>query len=84
MTGRDLIMYILANGLEDEPVFKDGKLIGFMTLEEAAAKHNVGAATMRTWAGLGIIDCVRIGDVIYIHDSNPRGNPITELALRKL
>lgn len=84
MTGRDLIMYILANGLEDEPVFKDGKLIGFMTVEEAAAKYNVGVATMRTWVGLGVIDGVKIGDVVYIHDGNPKCNPITTLALRKL
>ena len=35
MTGRELILYILSNGLENEPVFKDGKFIGFMTEEEA-------------------------------------------------
>lgn len=84
MTGRDLIMYILANGLEDEPIFKDGKLIGFMTVEEAAVKYNVGVATMRTWVGLGVISGIKIGDVVYVHDGNPNGNPITTLALRKL
>ena len=41
MTGRDLIIYILENGLEDEPVFKDGKFIGFITTGEAAVQCNV-------------------------------------------
>lgn len=48
MTGRDLIVYILSNGLEDEPVFKNGKFIGYLTDAEAAAKLNVGVATV--WA----------------------------------
>lgn len=46
MTGRDLIIYILANGLEDEEVFQDGKFIGFVTAGEAAAKLGVGVATI--------------------------------------
>ena len=45
VTGRDLILYILSNNLEDEEVFKDGKLIGFLTAWEAAEKMNVGIAT---------------------------------------
>jgi hypothetical protein len=44
MTGRDLIVYILQNNLENEPVFKDGKFIGFMTEGEAAEKFDVGVA----------------------------------------
>ena len=36
MTGRDLIVYIMLNKLEDEQVFKDGKLLGFLTEAEAA------------------------------------------------
>lgn len=47
MTGRDLILYILANNLENEPVFKNGKFIGFDTEESFAAKHNVGIETVR-------------------------------------
>ena len=46
MTGRDLIVYILSNGLENNPVFKDGKFIGFISAGEAAAKLNVGVATI--------------------------------------
>ena len=46
MTGKDLIIYILANNLENEPVFKDGKFIGYITVGEAAARENVGMATI--------------------------------------
>lgn len=66
MTGRDLIIYILANNLENESIFKDGKFIGLMTVGEVAAKMNVGVATVYTWIGQGLVDCVVMGGVVYI------------------
>lgn len=66
MTGRDLIIYILSNGLEDEPIFKDGKVLGFMTEVEAALKFNVGIATIRVWCDCNMIDHVLIGKELYI------------------
>lgn len=66
MTGRDLIIYILQNGLEDEPIFKDGRFIGFMTTKEAAAKMNVGVATIYVWVVQGRLPGVFVGDAIYI------------------
>ena len=36
MTGRELIVYILQNHLEDEPIVNDGKILGLLTVEEAA------------------------------------------------
>ena len=66
MTGRDLIIHILQNNLEDQEVFKDGKLIGFMTDEEAAVKFNVGVATVRVWVSMNIIDSINIGNHIFI------------------
>ena len=66
MTGRDLIIYILKNGLEDTPVFEDGRLLGFMTETEAAISFDVGCATIRVWTSTGYLDSVRIGDVLYI------------------
>lgn len=66
MTGRDLITYILENKLEDEPVFKNGKPIGFMTVEEAAIKFGVGVSAVKTWFKLAIIDGVKLGDTVYI------------------
>lgn len=66
MTGRDLIIYILANGLEDEPVFQNGKFIGFITASEAAKKLNVGVATVYVWAHQKKLDGVIVGDTLYI------------------
>lgn len=66
MTGRDLILYILQNNLEDEPVFKDGKILGFMNVEEAAVKYEVGVATVKLWFRLGMLPAIVIGEEIYI------------------
>lgn len=66
MNGKDLIIYILSNNLENEPVFKDGTFIGFMTAANFAEKMNVGVATVNTWVKEGYLDGVEIGGVIYI------------------
>jgi hypothetical protein len=66
MSGRELIIYILTNNLEDEPVFKDGRFMGFMTAVEAADKANVGLATMYTWISQGLVDCIVVGGLVYI------------------
>lgn len=68
MTGRDLIIYIMRNNLENEPVFKDGKFIGFISVGEAAARMNVGTATICAWITQGWLDCIVIGGVVYIPD----------------
>ncbi len=66
MTGRDLILYILANKLEDELVFKDGTFMGFITVEEAAVRMEVGIATVYGWILQGKLDSVQIGDAHFI------------------
>jgi hypothetical protein len=66
MTGRDLIIYILENHLEDDPVFKDGIFVGFTTPELAAAKCGVGVETVRLWFHLGYIDGVKCDYELYI------------------
>ena len=66
MTGRDLIVYILENGLEDEVVFSDGRFLGFVSEGEVAKKMMVGVATVRVWVDEGILPGVHIGDHIYI------------------
>lgn len=66
MTGRELIIYILANGLEDEPIYEDGKILGFITAIEAAEKFNVGLATIKVWINEGMLDGIRIGEELYI------------------
>lgn len=66
MTGRDLILYILKNNLEDENVFVNGSFLGFMTVEQTASKMNVGVATVNTWITMGMIDYVKVGDLYLI------------------
>lgn len=66
MTGRELILYILANNLENEPIFKDGTFIGFETIASYAEKHDVGIAAVNAWIQLGMIDAVKIGDTCLI------------------
>lgn len=66
MKCRELIMYILTNHLEDEPVFKDGRFIGAMTMSDAAVKLNVGPATIYTWISQGVLPYMLIEGKIYI------------------
>ncbi len=66
MSGKELILYILLNDLEDEQIDKDGKLLGFITVEEAAIKHNVGTATVKAWIDLGRLPSITIGDTILV------------------
>ncbi len=66
MTGRDLIVYILKNGLEDEPVFKDGKFIGFKTPAEVAVNMNVGLATISAWIAEDRLPGIRVEGGLYI------------------
>lgn len=68
MTGRELIMYILENHLEDEQVYKDGKLMGFLTVEEAALKFNVGPETIKVWYAINALPGFKLGDELYISD----------------
>ena len=66
MTGRDLMIYILQNGLENEPVCSNGSILGFMTVSEAAMKFDVGVATVEVWYGLGMIDGITLGNTLFI------------------
>lgn len=65
MTGKELILYILQNDLEDVDVFEDGFFIGFMSEGEAAVKFGVGMATVRAWYHDGKLKGIPIGDSLY-------------------
>lgn len=69
MTGRDLIIYILENHLEDEELFKDGKLPGLMTYEEAAVKFDVGKETIIAWVKNRYLKAVTIYGNHYIPEN---------------
>ena len=66
MTGRELIIYILQNNLEDEEITKDGVFVGFARAEEVASEYGVGLATVKAWYELGILDGITIGDVVLV------------------
>lgn len=66
MTGRDLIVYILTNNLEDEPIFKDGTFIGFVSVEEAAIKMGVDVPTIYTLIALEQLHYIKIGETYLI------------------
>lgn len=65
MTGRDLIVLIMTNHLEDEEVFKDGKLIGFMDEKEAAVELEVDIDTVIAMYSLGLLPGFVFGDHLY-------------------
>lgn len=66
MTGKELIMYILENNLENEDIFKDGGFLGCLTVDKAAVELGAGQATVRALIELRQLDAVKLGDVLYI------------------
>lgn len=67
MTGRELVIYILENGLEDDEIIDEaGNPAGMMTPEEAAEKFEVPLATITAWLGTGKLASFFIGGTHYI------------------
>ena len=69
MTGRDLIIFILANNLDD---FE----FDVMNEIEVAAKFNVGVETVKQWVKIGDIIGMPMNDHIYFTPNvqDPRSN----------
>lgn len=65
MTGKELILYILQNDLENEVVIKDGIFVWLMNEEEAAVKFGVGVATIKAWYVCGMLKGNVIGNHVY-------------------
>lgn len=76
MTGRDLIIYILENGLEDQELFVDGVIPLFITAEEAAVKWKCGTATVKAMIEINKVKGSKIGDRYYVlaKQTNPFEN----------
>ena len=74
MTGKELIIYILQNDLENETVIKDGIFVWLMNEEEAAAKFGVGISTIKAWHACGMLSGTKINDHLYFlrNISDPR------------
>ena len=60
MTGRELIIYILQNNLEDEVV------IDTESVEEVALYYGVGISTVKAWYEMGRIDGIKINDILHL------------------
>lgn len=66
MTGRDIILYILNNELENEEVFnEEGIFVGFMSETEAASLYDVGPATIRSWYEMGYLRGIEVRNDLY-------------------
>lgn len=76
MTGREMIIYIMQNNLEDEIVLKDGFFTGFIDENEAAIKLGVGVETIKAWYALNWLSGIKIGEKLYFRKdiSNPWKN----------
>lgn len=85
MTGKELILYILQNNLENTIVLEDGFFVGFMTEEEAAVKFSVGVATIRAWYQCKMLKGTKIGDSLYFRKdvADPRSTLSQELRQSK-
>lgn len=66
MTGRELIIYILSNGLEDTDLFTDGLFPLFKTVDLAAVELNTGSETIICLYTLDEINGLIIDDKLYI------------------
>lgn len=66
MTGRELIIYILKNNLEDTEVFSEGFSPLFITPEEAAKKWECGPATIKTLIDMKKIKGFKYENIYYV------------------
>lgn len=73
MTGRELIIYILENNLEDEQIFKDGTFVGLITDIEAAYRLKVGVESIRVLYETNMLQGITIGSSLYIFDGGANG-----------
>ena len=62
MTGREIIVFILENHLED----MEFNPTGYITAEKYAENHNVGIATVMAWIEMGSVLAVKFGKTYYI------------------
>ena len=70
MTGRELIIYILKNSLEDAEIHIKDDLISnnvdTVPIEEVAAITGLGLGSLDVWCSLGYLDKVVKNDKAYI------------------
>lgn len=64
MTGRELIIYILENNLEDVEI--PISTFEITTIEDAAKDFDVGINTIKSYCILGTLDRIQIQDSYFI------------------
>lgn len=69
MTGRELIIYIMSRGLEDDEIIKDGVFVGLLSEEEVAIQFGVGISTIRAWHEFGSLNGSWINGRLYFLDT---------------
>lgn len=67
MIGRQLIIFILANHLENEDIKCGPLLENYISEQDAAVQLKVGVATIRTMFDMGMLRGVKIENDVYIH-----------------
>ena len=65
MTGRELIIYILENNLEEQLVYENGKILGLLDTYDVAAKLGVGPATVNAHIDMGNLQNIKLGGRTY-------------------
>lgn len=65
MTGKEVILYILQNNLENEVILKDNFFFNCINEKEVAIKFEVGIATVKTWYERGLLPGVKLGNSIF-------------------
>lgn len=66
MTCKELMLYILANDLENELVFDHGRFIGFMTIDEVALQMNIGIAAVCALIEQEMLDHICVGNALFV------------------
>lgn len=69
MTGRELMLFILENHLEDVVIFDGENFRGFVTLDEAAVMLNYGIHTVKALYEMGKIPGFAMNGTAYIYKS---------------
>lgn len=65
MLGRDLIIYIMQNHLEDEEVLKDGRVMGLVSDMELAVRFHTGVESIHMLMTMVHTPSVKIDNTIY-------------------
>ena len=81
MNGRELIIYILKNNLEDEEVFSEEFWARMPSPMTVAIKFNVGVATVDTWIANKQLEAIEFNGKTYVTPESLR--KFTEKVSRK-